>query len=847
MKLKFTLLSLVAVFAFSTAFAQQSKTPMDTKNGVGPLGNLSVAKAVNATLTASPGYLSGSTIDINFTLELTNTDFEYGDAFTLTFPAGFTINSVSNDDVFGPSFDDPDGTDGDPEPYNGIDGQSVSWGDDDNSYGGITPGNLYEFSVNVTVDGGTTGDQTISYEVSGDGFGAAPADFSGDVTISEVVVEMPIDFELPPSAYSITAFGDVVGEIIANPDPSGVNTSDNVFRQIQPNTPTNFGGAFVLLDNPLDFAGSTTIALDVWTPAAGVPVTLRFEDDPNANGIEETLTSTVGGAWETLVFDFAGDLDGFPDVDLIRAVVFFDLGQPNNDETYYMDNIRVQPLPTIFEIVEGSDVHETLEFALGASGLDAVTNNPDVDLTLFAPTDAAFAAIQEVVDELVLDPTGALTNVLLHHVLAGSVFSGDLSDGLQAQTLQGENITVNINGSDVSFTSGSGNTANLVVDAFDIQASNGVVHVIDAVLVPAFCTVFDGGPYIDFGAAPAAVDGICPFVVQTGFQAWASEGYIVTDFVEGTTYTFGLSGGDFGAWDPAFLVLDANTSAVIASETEGSSITWTCPADGDYIIVLHEEGTCGGQSDNLSTNNGFPYLTCESALTITDIVVASPAHNTLEAAVIAAGLDDDLAGEGPFTVFAPTDGAFDNLPAGLLDDVLADVDGLLIPILQHHVVPAVAYSSDLSDGQTVSTLNEDVTISIDGDGNVSVTSSFGETTALVLVADIIASNGVVHVVDAVLTPSVLSVDNLKAVESLGVYPNPTNNQFTVDITTNATERITIDIVNIVGQVVKSVDLGVRGTGMNREYIDVNDLTTGMYFMNITVGDDTGTVKVQIAR
>ena len=102
--------------------------------------------------------------------------------------------------------------------------------------------------------------------------------------------------------------------------------------------------------------------------------------------------------------------------------------------------------------------------------------------------------------------------------------------------------------------------------------------------------------------------------------------------------------------------------------------------------------------------------------TVVDIVVNSPAHNILEAAVVAAGLVDALSGEGPFTVFAPTDDAFAALPAGLIDELLADPTGALTDILTYHVVAgAAAMSTDLTDGQTIATLQgEEVTISIDG-------------------------------------------------------------------------------------------------------------------------------------
>ena len=132
--------------------------------------------------------------------------------------------------------------------------------------------------------------------------------------------------------------------------------------------------------------------------------------------------------------------------------------------------------------------------------------------------------------------------------------------------------------------------------------------------------------------------------------------------------------------------------------------------------------------------------------TVVDIVVNSEDHTTLETAVVAAGLVETLSGEGPFTVFAPTDAAFANLPEGTLDAVLADTD-LLTAILTYHVVGSTALSTDLSDGMTVTTLNgADVTVTIDMDMNVFIND------AQVTVADLEADNGVVHVIDAVLLP-----------------------------------------------------------------------------------------------
>ena len=134
--------------------------------------------------------------------------------------------------------------------------------------------------------------------------------------------------------------------------------------------------------------------------------------------------------------------------------------------------------------------------------------------------------------------------------------------------------------------------------------------------------------------------------------------------------------------------------------------------------------------------------------TVVDVIVNSEDHTLLEAAVGAAGLVDALSGEGPFTVFAPTDEAFFALTEALeitMEELLAIPQ--LVDILAHHVVAGVTYSTDLSDGQEIETLfGENVTVTINYEG-VFINQ------AQVVVADIAADNGVVHVIDAVLVPN----------------------------------------------------------------------------------------------
>ncbi|WP_144603530.1 fasciclin domain-containing protein [Algoriphagus algorifonticola] len=137
----------------------------------------------------------------------------------------------------------------------------------------------------------------------------------------------------------------------------------------------------------------------------------------------------------------------------------------------------------------------------------------------------------------------------------------------------------------------------------------------------------------------------------------------------------------------------------------------------------------------------------EESNTVVDIAIGSPDHTTLVAAVQAAGLVETLSGDGPFTVFAPTNAAFEALPAGTVEDLLKPENKeKLAGILTFHVVSGNVMSGDLSDGQVVTTLNgQTATVSIK-DGKVII----GDAT--VVAADLAGTNGVVHVIDKVLLP-----------------------------------------------------------------------------------------------
>lgn len=132
---------------------------------------------------------------------------------------------------------------------------------------------------------------------------------------------------------------------------------------------------------------------------------------------------------------------------------------------------------------------------------------------------------------------------------------------------------------------------------------------------------------------------------------------------------------------------------------------------------------------------------------IVDNAVGSADHTTLVAAVKAAGLVETLKGEGPFTVFAPTNEAFNKLPKGTVENLLKPENkGKLTSVLTYHVVPGAIKSSDLKDGQTLKTVQGE---------NLKITykdEKWFVNGAQITIADVISSNGVTYVIDSVVLP-----------------------------------------------------------------------------------------------
>jgi transforming growth factor-beta-induced protein len=326
-------------------------------------------------------------------------------------------------------------------------------------------------------------------------------------------------------------------------------------------------------------------------------------------------------------------------------------------------------------------VHDTLVDALVQADLVS-TLQGDGPFTVFAPTDQAFADAGINLSTFDTDEEIAvLTDILLYHVYtAGAVYAADVTDG---------STVAMANGDDASFTVTDGTVmiGDATVTTADVMASNGVIHVIDKVLMPP---------------APYTGVGICynsaTHMIAAGASMEECGAYM---YVE----NYSMNGQEFtGCYNTVSHSLTDTTQAIC------ESYMWTPPVD------------------------------------IATTAMSTGIHTSLVAALSASELVATLQGDGPFTVFAPTDQAFADAGIDLAAFTTDEDIATLTDILLYHVYSGAVNAADVTDGLTVAMVNGDDASFTVTDGTVMV----GDAT--VTTADVMASNGVIHVIDKVLMP-----------------------------------------------------------------------------------------------
>jgi transforming growth factor-beta-induced protein len=401
-----------------------------------------------------------------------------------------------------------------------------------------------------------------------------------------------------------------------------------------------------------------------------------------------------------------------------------------------------EPEPmTIVDVAVADGRFTTLAAALGAADL-VETLQGEGPFTVFAPTDDAFAMLPEGTVEALLADIPALTEILLYHVVSGEVMAADVVGLSSAETVGGMPLKISVDGDKVMI-----NGAQVLIT--DVQADNGVIHVIDSVLLPP-------GDIVEVAVADGRFTTLATALTEAGLvETLQGEGpftvFAPTDdaFAKLPEGTIEALLADIPALSD-ILLFHVAPESYMASEVVEMPVIQTAQGGSLIVQVMDSKVMINGAEviiTDIYASNGIIHVidTVMLPQDIVDTAVADGRFNTLATALTEAGLVETLKGEGPFTVFAPTDDAFAKLPEGTIEALLADIPSLS-NILLYHVVAGDVRAAAVVELESADTVNG-APVSIEVmDGKVYINDS------QVIIADIVTSNGVIHVIDAVLLP-----------------------------------------------------------------------------------------------
>ncbi len=374
---------------------------------------------------------------------------------------------------------------------------------------------------------------------------------------------------------------------------------------------------------------------------------------------------------------------------------------------------------SIFAVADSSKSFNVLTGLLRLTNLDEVLKGGSY--TVFAPTDTAFASLPPETFRALLKPENrqTLIEILKYHVVAGDMTSSSLKSGA-FKTVEGANVDVNVGSSGVS-------VGGATVTQPDIKASNGVIHVIDKVIVPS-------------AIATTVTSMLGPnALTPRSFSELTSSRSSSTTMSSRSTPMDTDSGSM--TMSPSSTSMSTGSGSMRMSSGSSSMST----GSGSTRMRMNSGST------SMSSGSGSSSTTMNSSSTTanSNLVAVAASNNSfkiLTAALKATGLDQKLASGGSYTIFAPTDEAFDALPEGVVEELLKPENrDTLIKLLTYHVVQGEKSSSTLQSGATETLEGASVQVNVSSSGVM-------VNDAKVVQPDIQASNGVIHVIDKVILP-----------------------------------------------------------------------------------------------
>lgn len=422
---------------------------------------------------------------------------------------------------------------------------------------------------------------------------------------------------------------------------------------------------------------------------------------------------------------------------------------------------------TIVQIAAGNPDFSILVSALGKpelSDLLAAANDPTQDLTVFAPTNAAFEATlaalgKESIDDI---PVNLLKEIVTYHILGTSVMSTELTNGDVETLLPGESVTVDL-------TDGVKiNDSNVVIA--DVKAVNGVIHAVDGVLLPSFVSTAVGTisevvlfekDFTILAAALRKADLLNTVSTTPNLTVFAPDN--AAFIAAGIT-----SLDDFTAEQLApVLTYHVLGSIVKAADLPASGIAETLNGGNIYLGYLFNSGVLINGVSNITA---VDIEKSNGVIHVIDRTLVPPAPNVVEIAALLADsgeaseftvlvslltdpaysdIADAIIAEPNITVFAPTDAAF----AAIADIIGTLTEEQIRSVLTYHAAGARVFAEDLNEGDNITMLNmQDVRVKSIIDDLI-VLEDKSDEDAIVIIKNVHGSNGVIHAIDKVLIPN----------------------------------------------------------------------------------------------
>lgn len=445
------------------------------------------------------------------------------------------------------------------------------------------------------------------------------------------------------------------------------------------------------------------------------------------------------------------------------AVTQADL-ETNNGVIHVIDRVLLPPAGNIVEVAVGNPNLSYLVAALqraSQGGINLVQALAGGTFTVFAPTNAAFqAAGFPTIESVRAVNPDVLSRILRYHVVSGRRFTSQLSEG-SLPTIQGNSLaTTQVPGR--ATVQGLGNSTPALILTPDVVTINGAVHVIDQVLLP------DGG---------AVTKSITDIVVENPnfslLRAAVVKAGLATALSTGNLTVFAPTDAAFRA--AGFADINAINNADVnvlrrillyhvigdrfPTQTFSERIAGFTTLQGEQVQVVRRQGVSVNgifvEQANIRATNGFIHVINRVLLppagNLVEVAASNPNLSYLVAAVQRAGLGQALA-SGNFTVFAPTNAAFQAAGFASISAVQSADPAVLTRILTYHVLAGREFSSTLrtdeagtlQGGKVFVTAGPNQAVTIKGNGNASPSN--------VIAADVVTINSVVHVIDQVLLP-----------------------------------------------------------------------------------------------